>query len=195
MDAVAAWLIGIFTAQAAPAEAETPTERAARIAVIAHSIEAETRSAEEAALVARTVWEESAGLRRDVHSGRRKGDDGKATCLGQIHAQLMVPQAEWRTLAGIDAEATRRCVAATVRLYRTVSARCYRRGDWQQERLARMAAAYATGRTCSSSGWVGARARARGAIEWQRSAPREPACRRLCKYAQHRPMVWPLRSS
>ncbi len=171
LSAVAAWLIGIFQSLPAPAEAEPPAERAARIAVVAHTIAAETHGVREAALVAVTVWEESDSLRRSVHAGERRGDGGKATCLGQIHAQLAVRRAEWLTLHGTDAAATRRCIAATVRLYRLMGARCDRRGDTAAERLARRAAAYATGRTCSADGWKGAWRRAWRAERWVRLAP------------------------
>lgn len=185
MSPAVAWLVGIFTAaQPTPSEAEAPADRARRIVTIANAIVAETRSHEEAALVARTLWEESGGLRRDVHDGRRKGDWGRAICLGQVHPQLRVPYKEWATLAGVDYAATRRCVAASVRLYRAMAERCDRKGDGAETKLARRAAAYATGRTCEASGWVGARPRARHALVWLRSAPPEPSrCMRNCRYA------------
>lgn len=201
-SAVAIWLFGIFAALPGPDEAEDPAARRERLGVVAVSIALEAADVDEAALIARTVWEESGRLRRDVHAGQRKGDKGRAVCLGQVHAQLLVPRREWRRLHGTDIDATRRCIAAVARLYRAVGARCDRNRDPPLIRDARRAAAYATGRSCRSDAWRGALPRARAAAEWRRSAPdlRVPCDRlrigwRSCVVAYHdTQIIAPLRS-
>jgi len=168
---IAAWLYAVFAAGTPPSEVEPPHERDARLQVIAYAIATESRNVDEAALVARTMWEESAHMRLDVHSGKRKGDDGKATCLAQIHSQHAVPRREWRELAGTDPGSTRRCVAASLKLYRIVAARCDRKHDGPLMRDARRATGYATGRRCDAAAWRGAMLRAHGAASWRALAP------------------------
>jgi len=171
MSPTALWLAGIFLAAPGPDEAELRSLRESRIETIATAISLETRSPEEAALVAATVWEESGRLRNDVQDGRRRGDKGKAICLGQVHAQRALPRAEWAATVGLDTASMRRCIAVVVRLYRVIGAKCDRRGDALEERLARRAAAYATGKSCRPAAWKGARPRARRALAWLRTAP------------------------
>lgn len=64
------------------------------------------------------TWHESIRWSRWVHAAPWVRDvrGTRATCLGQIHVTPWVPIAEWRTLAGVDVEPTRRCLGAVVRV-------------------------------------------------------------------------------
>jgi hypothetical protein len=137
-----------------------PTEaRAARLEVIAESIALESWSVEGwrwsthdlAWLVFATTVEESGGFRLDVHAGARRGDSGRAACLGQLHAQALVPRSEWLASVGTSQEATRVCMRGVARVYAAASA-CAGSGPLTAYKVARMAASYGTGRTCRPDG-------------------------------------------
>jgi hypothetical protein len=89
-----------------------------------------------------------------VHAGEKHPvwtqDDGKAMCLGQIHVSGIVPESEWRTLAGTDLAATRRCARATMRLLIAHQRHCDARTKVPTpQAIARVFASYGTGGQCT----------------------------------------------
>lgn len=164
---IEAALISLFNSLPGPSEIEPIEERKARIVTISQAVALETPPYL-IPLVSKTIWDESGRLRKDVHSGKKLGDFGRASCLGQLHSQRLVPKAEWRTLTGIDLESTRRCIRATTRLYSYLADRC---GTLSWGTLAdtwtRWAVAYGTGKGCSEKYWAGARPRAESAVRWK----------------------------
>ena len=121
----------------APARSVDPTETApdytTRLAVIAGSVLAEAELADSLLstreLVAATlvVWHQETRYSRHVHAGGRGrwgSDNGRATCLGQLHRTSLAP--DWDTLAGLDVAATRRCAAATMRVLSAHARSCGR---------------------------------------------------------------------
>jgi hypothetical protein len=66
------------------------------------------------------VWREESRFRLDVHAGTRRGDHGRAICMGSIHPWAP----DWATLAGTDAEATYRCAVRTQQSLRSGLAMC-----------------------------------------------------------------------
>jgi len=139
---------------------ETPDDYRARAGVIAEAIAAETPSRYWALGVVTVFWHES-HFRRSVHAGTRRGDHGRAICLGQ-HQRNGRPREQWEALAGVDAEATRRCARATYRTLRRAQGWCSQWGSVRAGILATFTA-YGTGRTCSASraahpSWFHARA-------------------------------------
>lgn len=103
--------------RAGAVETEDEVARAVRLETIAAAVQAETRSVYEAAVVAATIEHESQNFRYDVHAGRRRGDSGRARCLGQVWEQAWLPPAEHRRLVGVDYASTARCVRAIVTSY------------------------------------------------------------------------------
>lgn len=150
----------VFALALAPAQApdrvETILDAAHASASVARGWRWSTADLE--ALIDATTYEEGDHWSEAVHAGTRTGDHGLARCLGQVHVGLLVPAAEWRTLAGVDASATRRCTDAVARVLVACST-CAPRGPISEASVARIVAAYATGRTCraSSSWWRRAR--------------------------------------
>lgn len=139
---------------------EPADERAARVTMIGVSAVEAALSDEgdpwpwdraSLALAALDVtWHESQRWIRWVHAAPWVRDvrGTRATCLGQLHPTPWVPIAEWRTLAGTDADSTRRCMAAVVRVLSRHAARC-RVGDEPTEyEVGRVIAAYGTGKGC-----------------------------------------------
>lgn len=66
------------------------------------------------------LWRAESRFRLDVHAGTRKGDHGRATCLGSVHPWAK----DWATLAGVDLEATERCARATMQALRSGYVMC-----------------------------------------------------------------------
>jgi hypothetical protein len=132
---------------------ETPDEQRARVEMIDAAIAAEAVeaakmspfSASELAIATKTKWHRETRLSHAVHAGfpgQWGSDHGRARCLAQLHASGIVPTAEWETLAGLDAAATRRCARATMRMFSTLARYC-RTTD-----LSVVFSAYATGSGC-----------------------------------------------
>jgi len=161
LDSLAARLLAIALSLPAPwASVESPIDRTGRLEMITRVI------AEETATEPRWVWdnddlawavlvstyEESGRFRRDVHDGRFLGDGGRARCLGQVHAQPLIPWAEWVQSSGTSEAATRRCIRITARALAAAAARCVgsTRG-LDRAGAARMFAAYGTGTSCDGS--------------------------------------------
>lgn len=168
---------------APPGRAEPEDRRAERLGWIAGAAADAAESPDAAgwpwtsrdlAVLALVVtWYESGRWSARVHAAPWTPDvrGTRATCLGQLHATTWVPYAEWRTLAGADADATRRCLGATVRVLARHAARC-RVGqaptEWQ---IARVVHAYGTG-SCARSPARWARGRAWVWRRWLRDAER-----------------------
>lgn len=132
---------------------ETHAERAERLTVIALAIEAETEDADlwaedwtredwAWAAFAKT-WAESGRFRLEVHDGRRRGDNGKSVCLGQImHGG--------ESLVGTSLEATRRCYREVFRHLQLHQQRC-RVFVPTVTGVSRVFAGYGTGHSCSAT--------------------------------------------
>ena len=150
---------------------ETAEEYRARLESIAQAIALEAEATEgwrwdTTTLAAATLvtWYAESRFALEVHNGSgqsRFGEDaGRARCLGQLHQTGYVPKAEWRTLTGVDLEATRRCARATMRVLTAQGNRCGMKENkpnmWS---MARMWAGYMTGKTCSPIKASNARAR------------------------------------
>jgi hypothetical protein len=142
----------------APATAEPPAERVARLETIATSIGVVAEESalgwrwgrrELAAALIAVTYPESHRYSRDVHDGRRRGDHEKAACLGQVHQQRMISREEWKASMGTDIEATTLCMRLVARVLGSTS-RCVRRGrELDAVQVARLFASYGTGRTCN----------------------------------------------
>lgn len=140
---------------------ETGEELEARVMMIAEEVERLPATVEEKALVAATIHDESQRFHLSVHEGTKRGDRGRAWCLGQLHNQTWLPRAELELTVGTDREATRRCLMGAVQAYR---------GGGKKlvcSSLDRAIAMYATGRGCSAS-WSGTGRRLR--LTWQMMA-------------------------
>jgi hypothetical protein len=79
-----------------------------------------------AAAVLTHFYEESR-FALEVHAGEEHPvwtqDDGRARCLGQLHAGF-VPSHNWQELAGLDLDATKRCVLWTARALTRMALYC-----------------------------------------------------------------------
>lgn len=156
------YILALALASPAPAGAtESAEDRAARIGTIATAIAAEAPvqaqgspvwTAPALAIAAYVKMEaESWRWKLEVHrDGPTPDRGGRATCLGRIHATWPggpVPRPLWRTLHGTSLEATRRCVAATMRVLVLHTERCR---IWATDRrsVAVVYVAYGTGHSC-----------------------------------------------
>ncbi len=130
---------------------ETGAERALRMATIALAIDAETERADEWApgwtredwawaAYAKT-WAESRRFAVEVHDGRKRGDNGKSVCVGQIWGGGDV-------LVGTDLAATRRCYHEVFRHMLIHRERC-RVGAASPTAVATIFAGYGTGHSCN----------------------------------------------
>jgi hypothetical protein len=139
---------------------ETDQQRADRIAVITEAIALEAAAQESwqwgtdtlAAATLATFFAESR-FALEVHNGQgktRHGEDqGRAKCLGQLHATGYVPRSEWKTLAGTDLESTRRCARATMRVLAGQAKRCKMGKELSVWSVARLFAMYQSGKSCN----------------------------------------------
>jgi hypothetical protein len=94
-----------------------------------------------------TVWHFESHLALEVHNGTKRGDGGKANCMGSIHASALVP--DWSQLSGTDLDATTRCARATLRVLRSSWWECAHGRDIDEQSLAETLEQYATGHTCA----------------------------------------------
>lgn len=145
---------------------ECTTVRAERLAVIALAIDAETERADEWAPgwsrsdwawagFAKT-WAESGRFDVRVHDGRRRGDGGRSTCLGQI-------MNGGSKLVGVSLEQTRKCYHEVFRIMLLHRERCSV-GPANTHNVSRLFGAYGTGYTCRGDmRWA-----ERRAWQWQR---------------------------
>lgn len=139
---------------------ETDQQRNDRLAVITEAIALEAAAEQNwawgtdtlAAATLATFYEESR-FALEVHNGEgktRHGEDqGRAKCLGQLHATGYVPRSEWRTLTGTDLEATRRCARATMRVLAGQAKRCKMGKELSVWSVARLFAMYQSGKSCT----------------------------------------------
>lgn len=99
----------------------------------------------------------------EVHRGSRRGDRGRAICLGQHHRNGRT-ESQWEALAGTDEASTRRCARATVQALVAAHRYCDLDGrPLTDQNMARVFALYGTGARCEPS----ERARKR-AKRWRR---------------------------
>lgn len=159
-------------------QAEDPAERVERLSIIARAIALEAAhpppewrwgSAELAALLLATTYEEGWRWRRDVHDGRLLGDGGRARCLAQLHRHpTWMPKELWLASTGTDLESTRICVAGAARVLAHYAAECVSdRGARDLEgSFARVVVGYGTGAGCNPKGRPWAASRARRAVAW-----------------------------
>lgn len=157
--------------------AEAPADRAARLSTIARAIALESAHPPEgwrwgppelAALLLATTYEEGWMWRRDVHDGRKLGDNGRARCLAQLHRHpTWMPKDLWLASTGTDLESTRICVAGAARVMAHYSKVCV--SEWRAKNdlevsFARVAAGYGTGKRCAPM--ASSERRARLAMRW-----------------------------
>lgn len=91
---------------------ETPETYRERVDLIAQAVaDASDGKRQRAMAIVVVFWGESR-FSPVIHSGERRGDGGKAICLGQ-HQRINRTEAEWEALAGTTLEATTRCARAT----------------------------------------------------------------------------------
>jgi hypothetical protein len=167
-----------LAALAAPHETEPAVARRARLEQIANVVQQQQPPAAWPygapawhGLLARTWYEEGARFSLEVHAGRKRGDSGRAACLGQVWSHgTLLPRAEWLQTMGTDEHSTRACARATS-LYLTIGVeRCIRPNLTQLENTARVVMLYGTGARCvpmtrgKPATW--AWDRAAGAIRW-----------------------------
>ncbi len=147
-----------------------------RLATIAEAVALESETATNwslgrRALAAATlsVWYGETRFSYEVHAlgqSRWHQDWGKAKCLGQIHASGLVPKQEWLHMVGADLASTRRCARATMRVLAAQARYCSVRSA-SQEGMARMFAAYGSGRGCGVTPQAKKRARRWGVLMQQ----------------------------
>ncbi len=91
-----------------------------------------------------TFWGESRFSPR-VQAGERRGDGGRAICLGGNH-RLNLSEEEWLGLAGLDLESTTRCATMTAKRLRSAWWYCNElnpKHSWAEALVL-----YGTGKTC-----------------------------------------------
>jgi hypothetical protein len=135
------------------------------IAVEAEAAEGWRWDATSLAAVTLVTWYAESRFALEVHNGSgqsRFGEDqGRARCFGQLHQTGLVPKPEWQTLTGVDLEATRRCARATMRVLTSTGNRCGMKENKPNNMwtVARMLAAYMSGKGCAPTKASTARAR------------------------------------
>jgi hypothetical protein len=151
---------------------ETVDEYRTRMEAVSQAIALEAEAAEgwrwdATSLAAATLvtWYAESRFALEVHNGSGKSrfgeDEGRARCFGQLHATGLVPRAEWRQLTGVDLEATRRCARATMRVLTSTANRCgmKEKRPNDMDAVARMIAAYMSGKGCAPTKASTSRAR------------------------------------
>lgn len=141
---VSAW-IGIASPD------ESGEEFEARVTMIAEEVVALDATLEEKALTAATIRDESQKFLLSVHAGTKRGDRGRAWCLGQLHKNPWLPSPQ--DTVGTDRESTRRCLNGVLAAYRGGKSK---RSCSSVDRAIAM---YATGRGCGAQ-WEGTKWRA-----------------------------------
>lgn len=137
---------------------EAPEDYRERLGVIAEAVAIEAAEEHAAKLDTRalaaatlTLWYGETRFSYEVHvlgTSRWKQDLGQARCLGQLHQSRLVPEEEWRATVGADLESTRRCARATMRVILAMSRYCSIHAATEAE-MARVFAAYGSGKGCS----------------------------------------------
>jgi hypothetical protein len=151
---------------------ETVDEYRTRMEAISQAIAIEAEAAEgwrwdatSLAAVTLVTWYAESRFALEVHNGSgqsRFGEDqGRARCFGQLHQTGLVPKPEWQTLTGVDLEATRRCARATMRVLTSTGNRCGMKENKPNDMwaVARLVAAYMSGKGCAPTKASTARAR------------------------------------
>jgi hypothetical protein len=146
IQTILAAILSLGVAWTPPGETppESNSERRQRLETVARAVELEVPTRQWRAVVIALLWHESR-FARDVHSGARMGDAGRAACLGQLH-RLGLPRDEWEALTGVGLPATRRCVRVAYQRLRAAQRWCRaRHGD---SSIAATLALYGSGRSC-----------------------------------------------
>jgi hypothetical protein len=141
-------LAAILRLQPGPSLAweEPPEDYHARMVFVAESVAAEVpNSYWGLAVVTVFYWESH--FSPHVHAGTRRGDVGKAICLGQ-HWQNGRTVEEWTARAGVDRAATRRCARETYRALRAADRWCRTKHPEHAQTLLGAFVGYGTGNTC-----------------------------------------------
>jgi len=121
-------------------------------------------TASELAMAILTLWHEETRFDERIHAGTKHPvwheDYGRAKCLGQLHASLIIPKEQWAELTGTDHGRTRLCADATVKVWTSMAKQC---GVWYGQRASRNAvaktfAAYGSGGKCAPNDRAWARA-------------------------------------
>jgi len=111
-----------------PSEGETRPEFLARVNVIGEGVDEAARAVpwrfgrRAMAAAVLVIFEGESRFDLEVHAGRRRGDHGRAICLGSVHASKLAP--DWAELGGTDADATFRCARAVARNLRSKAWEC-----------------------------------------------------------------------
>jgi hypothetical protein len=148
----------MMMAMPGPSEKEEPRDRAGRLATIAIAIVEETRDDigwfpswqhyHRASLVAVKTYHESGRWRLDVHNGKRRGDQGRSVCLGQIMSGHWIDVDLHRSLPGTDMASTRRCIKVTTAYLSRARRMCSSGLNPSMNAAARAYALYGTGYRC-----------------------------------------------
>jgi len=147
MDIEALVIAAVFWLVPSPAPhwRETQDQYNERVKTIAVAT-SETTNDPEMALAIVTQFRYESHFSKNVHSGKKLGDGGRAICLGQHHINWRT-KSEWQALAGLDLESTLRCASATRDALQAGRRFCRvnhgKRIDWRH-----IFSYYSTGRSC-----------------------------------------------
>lgn len=125
-----------------PLEKQHDMHAAERYTTIAEAIENVSVGDGRMARMLLTVTLHESAFREDVHSGRARGDGGRAYCLGQVHPKEH--GVNGHDLVGTDIIATERCL----RTVKDVLTKSLRRCGTVEGAFSM----YGTGRTCNYRG-------------------------------------------
>lgn len=149
---------------------ETMGERSIRVAMIAHAVHEATATdapkfpglrlygkqemagythKQRAVMVLAKLYHESTRFSKDVHAGASRGDSGRSVCLGQIMRGWWIPSKIHESLAGLDYDATKRCVTVAYVALAHHKHRCVRKRKPSQRAVASIYAGYGTGYSCN----------------------------------------------
>ncbi len=121
------------------------------------------------ALLHATSYQEGFRWHRDVHSGKIRGDNGKAACLNQVHSHFKWASKErWLASMGTDLESTKVCFQIAADILAHYSQTCV--SEWQAKNdlrgaFASIVAGYGTGDNCNQN-LKFAQSRANLAMKW-----------------------------
>lgn len=154
-------LLWLMLALPAPAYVEQGEDQAERFGTIALATESATEldawgwpySREELATAALAVsWHESGRWAPSVHSGRRKGDNGRSHCLGGImRGTGWITEDEWKRAVGTGLEPTTVCMRLTTRILARHAGRCFGRNPGKLDgwKMGVLFYAYGSGKGCT----------------------------------------------
>ena len=145
MLTVASILVAALSLSSPHGTGESAEDYVVRLDTIARAIVAESDSTDEA-LAVLVLWHSESKFDPLIHAGEPHPlwhqDHGRARCGLQVHRSRLIP--DWDAITGTHLAATRRCVAAGLRVLRHGLTVCGR-GYVGRERMARGFQAYASG--------------------------------------------------